>query len=599
MAGLPDLMQTSAPVPQARGGVASYTPQQNQVGQIMRGTAGELSDAANIVAATNDRQDAIVAQAAANNLQAARTAAEFDPEQGFRAAKEGAAVGQSFIKDYTQKFTDTQTLLRTGLENDNQRRIFDQHAQVQGLQYKAALMQHQAQQTEAFNKTTADAKLNLSLDSMARRPTDELNFQTEMAAINGVIEDSGKRNGLPAEVVSQLKTQYLSKAYGQRIVSLMQGIPGISTPDPFAAAKMFKDVEGDLSHAEIGKLAPALTESLKLTTNSAIAQSEGAALADRFDYTHTADAIKVIDGMTYTPEQKTAIRAEVEHRHAIQQSDADKGNALVVGKVSEMVYSGMSRARITASPEFQQARDKGAILKMIDDKAYTDVLRANAVDAQGIARLQRHQTELHIGQASNAMAYADPTVLAGTSRENIQAMVPTLGIEWTHELLAKKDALEKTGNLKQATMDYDDIKAVAKDFFGIEVNNLKTAEQKDAFMRFKSRAESLIAADPNGRQMTREEKYSRLAAEASRTVTTDPGVFSFNKQTPLLAIDPKTVDKVVVPKADAFRIGELMRKQYQATGNMDFAPTDANLRRWYLVDKGEKPGSVFAPRVKP
>jgi hypothetical protein len=587
---LPDLTQTAAPVPRAAGGVAAYSPKQNQVGQIMRASAGDLADAANIVAATNDRQDAIVAQAAANNLQAARTEAEFDPQAGFRSRKEGQAVGKVFVEDYTQRFKDAQDSIRAGLESDSQRRIFDQHAAVQGLQYRAALLQHQAGETEKFNDTTADASLKLALRSMAQRPDDELNFQTSLAQINGTIDQNGVRKGLPAEVIAELKGTYLDAAYSARITSIMQGLPGISTPDPIKAAAMFKQVEDKLGPATINKLGGELTQAIKLNTMSQIAQSEGAVLAERFDYTRTGDALKVIDGLNYPPEQKAAIRAEVEHRHAVMQSDADKANAQVVGKLHEMVYSDMPLSKIMATPEYQQARDKGAILEMARNKTYQDTLRANANDERGLRALQRAQAEMHITQAGAALAYSDPTVLAATPREKIWAQLPKLGMQWTQELLAKKDALEKGGanGQREAAMDHDDIKAVAKDFFGIDPSNLKTPEQKAAFMEFTSRAERLIAADPAGRQMSREEKYKKLAAEASRTVTTDPAWYKPNKQTPLLLLDPKTAQQVVVPKDETFKITEALRAARARPGmasNPDYAETPENVRRLYLLKK--------------
>ena len=205
MAVLPDLSQTASPTPQARGGVATYTPQQSQVAQIMGASARDLAEASSIVAATNERQDAIVAQAAANNLQQARMTAEFDPKEGFRSVKEGGAVGKSFVDDYTQRFTDAQTQLRNGLETENQKRIFDQHAQMQATQFKANLLQHQAGETEKFNDSTADATLKLALRSMAQRPNDELGFQTSLAQINGTIDATGKRKGMPPEQIAELK----------------------------------------------------------------------------------------------------------------------------------------------------------------------------------------------------------------------------------------------------------------------------------------------------------------------------------------------------------------------------------------------------------
>ena len=73
MATLPDVQgQTQQPVPQAGGGVATYEPpnwrQVGMAGETIARSGRDLEEASNLVAATNDRQDTINAQAAGNAL---------------------------------------------------------------------------------------------------------------------------------------------------------------------------------------------------------------------------------------------------------------------------------------------------------------------------------------------------------------------------------------------------------------------------------------------------------------------------------------------------------------------------------------------------
>src|ERR1700747_1399941 len=99
MARLPDVAgESQQPVPQPSGSVATYEPpnwrQVGMAGQIISGGGRGQGRAAHTVAATNERQDALVAQSAGNALQQQRITQEFDPKVGFRNAKEGGAVGQ-------------------------------------------------------------------------------------------------------------------------------------------------------------------------------------------------------------------------------------------------------------------------------------------------------------------------------------------------------------------------------------------------------------------------------------------------------------------------------------------------------------------------
>lgn len=252
MATLPDATALGErPVPQGSGAVSGYTPQNSlrETGQIVSGAGRELIDAAGVVAKTNERQDTLVAQSAGNALQQARINAEFDTTAGFRNVKEGGAVGQQFVDTYTQKFTAAQTQLRDNLANENQKRIFDQHAAVQGLSFKSALLQHQAQQTEAFNDSTANGTVDLALRTMAQRPNDELTFQMGLAQINGTVDQTAKRKGLPPEAIDVTKGKMLDAAYTTRITSIMDGIPGVAPANPYQAERMFKQVQDRLGPA--------------------------------------------------------------------------------------------------------------------------------------------------------------------------------------------------------------------------------------------------------------------------------------------------------------------------------------------------------------
>lgn len=257
MATLPDVAGSSrAPTPQPAGGVASFEPvnwrQVGMVGGILSSAGADVDRASRIVEQTNDQQDAITARAAANQLDQARVAAEFDPQSGFRNAKEGQAVGKPFVDAYTQRWQQSIQSIRDGLQNDNQRRMFDQHADVQGLQFRQALLQHQSIETDKFNDATDDNTIKLALQEAATRPTDELSFQTQLAKINGTVDAFTQRKGLPKAASDQLRSTYFDAAYTSRISSIMHGIPGAVDSDPYTAEKMFMQVRDQLQpHTQV------------------------------------------------------------------------------------------------------------------------------------------------------------------------------------------------------------------------------------------------------------------------------------------------------------------------------------------------------------
>jgi hypothetical protein len=251
MPTLPDFTSLGErPTPQPSGGIASFEPGNPRMvgiaGDQLAHAGTEIEGASDIVAATNMRQDDMVAQDAANKLKQAAITQEYDPQQGFRNVQGGNAVGKPFLDAVTQKFGETQQQLRSGLQNDSQRRLFDRYAQVQQAQFTSQLLAHQARETDKFNDDTANNTIDLSLRSMAQQPSNEVAFQTEMARINGTLDQLAQRKGLPAPMLQELKGKVLDAAYTTRITSVLQGVPGVVQSNPYLAEKMFEQVQDQL-----------------------------------------------------------------------------------------------------------------------------------------------------------------------------------------------------------------------------------------------------------------------------------------------------------------------------------------------------------------
>ncbi len=271
---LPSLGNSSAPQP--AGGIASFEPpnwrQVGMAGQEVSSAGGALEQAADTIAQTNERQDAIVAQSAANSLRQAAIGLQYDPTTGFANVKEGGTVGSQFVDDYTQKLANVQDAISGHLTSQDQQQMFRQHAEIIGLQYRQALLEHQARQTDLFNDTTADDTVKLALRSMASRPLDDLNFAGGMAQINATIDGVGQRKGLSPASVQALKGQYLDQAYSTRILTVSNGIPGVVQSNPYLAEKMFDQVQDQLGPQAQTALGAEVQNAVKSVQQRDIAQ---------------------------------------------------------------------------------------------------------------------------------------------------------------------------------------------------------------------------------------------------------------------------------------------------------------------------------------
>lgn len=491
-------------------------------------------------------------------------------------AKYGADLSPRAQRLISQELTSTQ--LRAQREGANY---------VQGQKKQSLDLAYNASVQATINAASA-APLALVPDGNGNTITAaEQGVRELQKTVGNYLVGQGVNNPTARE---QLLNEQLTKLHTQNLQSISASGSVTATQDAQNYYGKYKDQISGQLHSEI-------EDKLKKVGLAATAQTEGARLADQFGYTQTGAALKEIDSnKEWSPELKTAIRSEVEHRHAVAQSDSDKNNALLLGRINTMVQSGMSFATISKTPEYLNVRDQGDVMKMVKDKQYTDTLRANANDARSLQQLQRHQMELHITQSASAFALMDPTVLHSTPREKIQNMLPVIGAQWTKELLDRKDSLDKPGALQDAKIDLDDIKSVASDMYGLDSANLKTKEQKTQFLDFKSRAERLIVqAQVAAKQpLTREQKVGLLQQEAARTVKTG-GIFGFGQNdTPVIQMTPDQITEFKIPSGQRDALLKQMQSLYKVGGNPKYAPTDENLKRFYL-EKVSPAANVLPP----
>jgi len=463
------------------------------------------------------------------------------------------------------------------------RALVTRQLQQSSLQAQAMMGHFENQQLDAAADLSMNAAKATSISTATAAPfvmvpsTDADGKPTTITSVEATLKDLRAKNAeamvrkgiADPTVLSAMNLADSTKLHTQ----VLQGLSRTAPDQARAYYEQYKDQIDGTQHAEI-------SHQLDVQGNLAKAQAIGAQLAQQFGYTQTGEAQKAIDAMDVSPEQKTAIRQEVEHRHAIQQSDADKAQALGVGKVMESVYGGASKAQILASPEYQALRDKGAVLKAIDDHLYTQDLRANASDARAMSKLARHERELEMTQAGAAFAYSDPVVLAGTPREKIAAQLPTLGRQWTEYLLQKKDSLVKSdAKVREAKMDQDDFNQVA-DSMGMHPLKATSESEKRDLLTLKASTEQLIDQwqAKNGREMPREEKKALMQKAIATQITTSGMIW--NSNTSLLQVPEKDIGKVIVPDLDR---GQIIIRLRQVKGDANYMPTPQEIGQAYLM----------------
>lgn len=232
------------PTPQASPGIAEYQPpnwrQVGMAGQTVSSAGRDMEEASNTVAAASDAQDQKTALAAANQLQATRLKLEQDPANGFLNVKGNGVIGPDFVNGYQGKFKDAMSEIQDTLTNENQKRLFGQHAEVMGLQYQSALLQHQAKQTTLFNATTREDTVNLGLNDIAAHPYDDATYQTNQLAMGQTVVQAGKDMGLSGDALANFVRVGTTKLESK---GLFYRTSGMLLDNPMKAADFYHQHE--------------------------------------------------------------------------------------------------------------------------------------------------------------------------------------------------------------------------------------------------------------------------------------------------------------------------------------------------------------------
>lgn len=541
------------------------------------------------VAEVADRVVMREAERDAYNTQTAIQSQYLDYQQKYQKERTNDKA-KNLLNDVDQWWSQAAVNAAKGL-NPLSQSIVTKALKQASLQARASAGQFENQQLDNATDIAWNAAKATGISSAAAAPfvqvpgTDANGVPTMVNAIDASLADLRAKN---AEYAARkgLTDPKILEALNLKDSTLLhtQVLQGLERSDPDAARAYF-DKYTKLKQID-GTVQAEISQRIDTVGNQAKAQTMGAQLAQQFNYTQTSAAQKAIDAMPGSPELKKAVRAEVEHRHAVQQSDADKAQAVTVSRTMEMLYSGKSPAAILASPEYQSLRDKGTVLKAIQDKSYSDMLRANAADTRSLQQLELHERRMNIEQSAQAFAYSDPTVLNAMPREQIAALLPVLGRTWTGQLLAKKDSFAKSEDkLREAKIDQDDFNLVA-DKMGLSPFSAKSESAKRDLVTVKARTEQLIDAwqIKNGREMPREEKRKLMSTELATEITLKRAILPDTTTNPLQISDAE-LKNVKVPDVDR---GQIIVRMREITGNPNYMPTPEEFGAAYVQKRRQE-----------
>jgi hypothetical protein len=531
--------------------------QQAQLGGALMKSGGAVSDMA---VHMQDRENADSVLRAEVALKDAYIKQEQDwtANRKGRFAKDLTLDANKWFDEETKKHSDT-------LGNAEQRRIFAQRTAALRESGLRSVSRFETAETERSHDEALEASIGSSIGLAAQTPTTQ-NIEDARANIVGLYTRQAGRKGWEPEV---LKDKVL-----QKTTALHENvIKGMAVNDPVGAAAYFethkKEIDGK-RHDELGKFA-------KDVSANAIGDQVAGALWGKHGPKTDNEPVNLDEMETKVREAlkgndvavKAAISSLRERTSAFDKGVRERAAANAAA-VSVAAMRGDSLAAIRAMPEFQKldGTKQAQMLEHIETTRYVRGQRNRA---------QADQADADLARKNNAayLVYSDPNVLKDMTRNQVLALLPSLGRTYTEHLLQRWDSLEKGGaKVLAAQIDADDFNHVAQGAGLRPFDPKKTEEEKAMLGELKYQIEQRIDQEQVKlkRPLTRAEKLQLFQQEMDNKVLVD-------RMWPLS--DPSKPSILLTPKerADAYVVVENQRVKLADIPDADRAEIIATMKR--------------------
>lgn len=485
-----------------------------------------------------------------------------------------------------------------GLENPLQKRIFANAVSKLKMQSVGAFSGFEAGERRASLTESAQASIVGSINLAAANPGNPEVLTSSKADIVKRSAILATLNGWDPAMKAAKEGEYLTNFH-------KQVIQGLVRDNPAAAREYFEANKAEIDgsqHAEVGEFARKATATKRAEDAADAVWQTGGPKSDRDPVQLDKLEAQLREQFKADPDTaKMAIAGVRERAQAFKDARRERDDQLEAG-VNQAILDGATPQQIRRMPQFLSLSPESArkISDFMENKAVRAEQVAAARESRAAARESRAasaesraQSALTRQGTAAYLIYSNPDTLNGMTEAQVLNLLPTLGNDLTSHLMTQKRALAKPGRLGEAKMDDDDFRHIARQM-QLPVDDANTPERKAAIGELKYRVEQIIETVQQraGKPISRGEKQEIMRNEMARTVTVDTWGWS-NKEVPVIALTPDDAARVIIPPADKKQLAEAMRTMYARTNAPQYAPTDDNLRRFYLLKKSPTAGMIL------
>lgn len=535
--------------------------------------------------ATGDQLDKVIQRqdndiALQTDAQVKTSFMQFDADLRKKSQGQGAVGYADKVNAWWQ---DQAKTVGENLTN-NQKALIGKSLQTAQVQSQAAALGYQNAELERSEMDSFNAS-QLAEIQRASASGDPAVAATSVQLLTARNAAMAVQKGWTPEVLAGANMKATTALHVNMIQDLQQ-------KDPAAALQYFNDNKSEIDgtrHAEI-----------EHGLDHLAAGQDGANTADsvwkdmgpkQFNQPIDRDGMEAAARKKYPNDvtRQTAAIAAIKERVAAFNASETEFNAGNVNSVMGVyAQGGMTTAQLQRLPAFQAlpGKDQATIMDRVDAHINTLISRGAAAEQRADSAESRAQRKLERNGMAAYLDLSEPSNLANMSDAQVQAQLPVLGNDLTKALVEKKRQITKSGGEPEAKMDNDDFNHVAETM-GLKPFEKKTDEEKAQLGEVKYRVEQLVyqAQQSKKAPLTRAEKTELMTQEMARTVKVSGGWFSSDADKPVFTLNKDDIADVVIPKADREQLTAAMQAQYATTKSTMFAPTDTNLRRFYLLSK--------------
>lgn len=495
--------------------------------------------------------------------------------------------GKSLPDEFGERMRTRAQQITQDLGNDAQRQAFSQAANHLDGQFRASLAQHMVEQQALFRKETQKATIETAANRGALLWGDKKEVDASAQAITRVVADIAKDNGMSPEAHQMALAESLSLLHVGVMKSMIQG--GAA----HQAKAYYDENSATMSLQARATMQPMVKQANDMQQGEAVADAIWTKSGPRgvndpvkdFDYERQAR-----EALKDNPEAMKHAIAALRERSVAFNKQQSEVNAAGVNAVFGQIDKGVPLSVVRRSPEWLALPE----LKRHEiNKSLQAEWRANAENALTDAR--RRDALLLLGNGDAYARVASPDQLVNMSRDEVIATRSAFGNAGMQHLVSKWESLQKPNAIGEARIDKEDFEHIAETM-GLDPFNAKTPDKKRRLGELQFRVEQLIdqAQRKKGQPLTRPEKTELMQQELARTVTV-PSLL-FDRTVPVIQLSPEEAAKVVVPQADKEQISQALQIMYQRDpSNPEYAPTEANMRRLYLM-KRSRAAALIEPK---